>query len=139
MYKRVALAVDGSENSLRATQEAIKLASLSPGCQVDVLNVADYSKSKDEVLHSYRVEELDIQRRRKLVAVEELLKQNGIIYHLKILHGDPALTIVDYTEQENIELAIMGSRGLNMLQEMIMGSVSHKVMKLVQCPVIIVK
>ncbi|HDR7791326.1 TPA: universal stress protein, partial [Bacillus paranthracis] len=29
MYKKILLAVDGSEHSLRATQEAMKIASLS--------------------------------------------------------------------------------------------------------------
>ncbi|EGR8654283.1 universal stress protein, partial [Listeria monocytogenes] len=33
----------------------------------------------------------------------------------------------------------IGSRGLNSLQEMVLGSVSHKVMKRVNCPALIVK
>lgn len=34
---------------------------------------------------------------------------------------------------------LVGSRGLNLLQEMVLGSVSHKVMKRVHCPALIVK
>jgi nucleotide-binding universal stress UspA family protein len=37
------------------------------------------------------------------------------------------------------DLMIIGSRGLNSLQEMVLGSVSYKVIKRVQCPVLIVK
>ena len=36
MYKTILLAVDGSENSLRATDEAVKIASLIPDCQIIV-------------------------------------------------------------------------------------------------------
>ena len=39
----------------------------------------------------------------------------------------------------NFDLVIIGSRGLNSLQEMVLGSVSHKVVKRVKCPVHIVK
>lgn len=34
---------------------------------------------------------------------------------------------------------LVGSRGLNSVQEMVLGSVSHKIAKRVQCPVLIVK
>ncbi|MGM0899696.1 MAG: universal stress protein [Bacillota bacterium] len=38
-----------------------------------------------------------------------------------------------------MDLIIIGSRGLNALQSMVLGSVSHKVMKRASCPVMIVK
>lgn len=46
MYKTILLAVDGSENSLRATDEAVKIASLIPDCQIIVVFVADFSSQK---------------------------------------------------------------------------------------------
>lgn len=52
MYKNILLAVDGSEHSLRATTEAVKIASLVNDCAIEVAYVVDYSKSKDDVLHS---------------------------------------------------------------------------------------
>ena len=39
----------------------------------------------------------------------------------------------------DIDLVIAGSRGLNTLQEMVLGSVSHKIAKRVKCPVMIIK
>ncbi|UQZ33454.1 universal stress protein [Paenibacillus sp. PK3_47] len=139
MYNRIVLAVDGSENSLRATKEAVKLVSLAPDCQIDVISVADMSKSKNEILHAQSREELELKRRQKLVPVEEILKQGNALYKLQILHGEPGPTIIEYANKEKVEMVIIGSRGLNALQEMVLGSVSHKVVKRVNCPVMVVK
>jgi nucleotide-binding universal stress UspA family protein len=139
MYKNILLAVDGSEHSLRAAKEAVKITSLCNDCTVEVVYVVDYSKSKDEVLHSQGKEELELSRRKKLLPIEEQLKSSNLSYQLKLLHGEPGPAIVDYANKEKYDLVIIGSRGLNSLQEMVLGSVSHKVVKRVKCPVLIVK
>ncbi|MBU3158393.1 universal stress protein [Clostridium frigoris] len=139
MYNNILLAVDGSENSLRATQEAINIASLVNECIIEVVVVVDFSQSKNDVLHAHGKEELELSRRRKLSSIEEKLKLSNVSYKIKILRGDPGETIVDYTNKGPFDLVIIGSRGLNILQEMVLGGVSHKVAKRVQCPVLIVK
>lgn len=139
MYKRILLAIDGSENSLRAADEAVKIASLIPKCKIEVIYVADFSKSKSEILHSQGKEDLEYSRRKKLVPVEEKIKAKNIAYQLKVLHGHPGPTIIEYANEEKVDMVIIGSRGLNTLQEMVLGSVSHKVMKRVDCPALIVK
>ncbi|MBO1511102.1 universal stress protein [Metabacillus bambusae] len=139
MYKNILLAVDGSEHSLRATKEAIKIAALVNDCTIEIVYVVDYSKSKDEVLHSQGKEELELSRRKKLLPIEEQLKSSNLSYNLKLLHGESGPAIVVYANKENFDLVIIGSRGLNSLQEMVLGSVSHKVVKRVKCPVLIVK
>ena len=101
--------------------------------------VADFSQTKSEVLHSQGKEELEMARRKRLLPMEELLKTNSLSYRITILHGEPAPTIVDYANKQKFDLVILGSRGLNALQEMVLGSVSHKVVKRVNCPVLVVK
>jgi nucleotide-binding universal stress UspA family protein len=139
VYKNILLAVDGSKHSLRATNEAIKMATLISDCTIEVVYVVDYAKSKDEVLHSQGKEELDMSRRKKLLPIEEQMKSSHLSYRLKLLHGDPGPSIVEYANKEDFDLVVIGSRGLNSLQEMVLGSVSHKVVKRVKCPVLIVK
>ena len=139
MYKKILLAVDGSEHSLLATQEVVKIASLINDCKVKIVFVVDFSKAKNEVLHAQGKEELDLSRRKRLLPIEEKLVSNGVSYEIKILHGEPGPTIVDYANREIFDLVVLGSRGFNALQEMVLGSVSHKVAKRVQCPVLIVK
>ncbi|WP_369900107.1 universal stress protein [Bacillus manliponensis] len=139
MYQKILLAVDGSEHSLRATDEAIKIASLAKDCKVEVVFVADFSKAKSDVLHAQGREELELSRRKRIFPITEKLRLSDIAYESKILHGDPGPTIVDYANNGGFDLVVLGSRGLNTLQEMVLGSVSHKVAKRVHCPVLIVK
>lgn len=139
MYKRILLAADGSKNSMRAAEEAAKIASLAASPLVEVLYVADMSKVKGEVLHSQSHDELVMKRQEKLIPIAELLSSKNIAYEMKIITGDPGPAIVEYTNAEQVDLVVIGNRGLNTFQELVMGSVSHKVVKRVQCPVIVVK
>lgn len=139
MFNKILLAADGSKNSIRATEEAIKIASLNANATVTVVLVADYAQAKTDVLHSESSIELDLKRRNKLVPVEELLKKENINYQVEVLRGEPGPTIVEFANKQKYELLVIGSRGLNSLQEMVLGSVSHKVVKRANCPVLIVK
>ncbi|MGB5823529.1 MAG: universal stress protein [Proteocatella sp.] len=139
MYKKILLAVDASEHSMRLTKEAIKIALLCKDSEIELIFVADFSKAKNEVLHSLDKEELELSRRTKLMPFEEQLKTNNLKYKIKILHGDPGPVIAQYANQEKIDLVVIGSKGLNAIQEIVLGSVSHKVLKKVSCPVLIVK
>ena len=139
MYKKILLAADGSDHSIRATSEVIKIASMNETSIVTVVLVADYSQAKSDVLHSGSSVELDMKRRRKLMPVEELLRAANINYRVEILHGVPGPSIVEFANKQNYELLVIGSRGLNSLQEMVLGSVSHKVVKRAECPVMIIK
>ena len=139
MYPHILLAVDGSEHSVRATEEAIKIAPLSSESKIEVVFVADFSKAKDDVLHAEGAAGIEVARRKKLAPVEEKLEAADVSYYVTILRGEPGPTIVEHANQKQVDLTIIGSRGLNSLQEMMLGSVSHKIAKRVKCPVLIVK
>lgn len=139
MYQHILLAADGSKNSIRAASEAAKLASLVEGSTVEVLFVVDPSKVKEEVLHSQNHEEIEYKRNQKLMPVTGELTSKNVNHHVTIIMGDPGPTIVEYSKKKNVDLIIIGSRGLNSLQEFVLGSVSHKVVKRAQCRVTVVK
>ncbi|GIN98760.1 universal stress protein [Siminovitchia terrae] len=139
MYKRLLVAADGSKNSIRAAEEAAKLARLAEGAVVELIYVMDYSKSKGEVLQSRDGEMLEAERRKKLVPVEDVFVKSEVPYKVTILNGDPGPAIVEYVNKSTCDMLVIGSRGLNTLQEMVLGSVSHKVAKRVESPVLIVK
>ena len=139
MYRKILLAVDGSDHSLRAANEAIVIAGTNPESQITIVYVADHNNAKNDVLHSGSSVELDLQRRKKLQPVEEAIAARSINYHVEILHGTPGPAIVEYANKEQFDILVIGSRGLNGLQEMVLGSVSHKVVKRANCPVLIVK
>lgn len=139
MYKRILLAADGSKNSIRAAEETAKIASLLTNPFIEVLFVADLSKVKEEVLHSQNHDDLVVKRHEKLIPIAELFTSKNIPYDMKIITGDPGPAIVEYANQEKVDLVFIGNRGLNKFQEFVMGSVSHKVVKHVKCPVVVVK
>ncbi|WP_042478038.1 universal stress protein [Bacillus ndiopicus] len=138
MYQHILLAADGSENALRAAQEAVKIAQLTANSVVDIVYVVSFDNAKAERLHS-SPDSLLLERRRKVAAIEQLLKEHNIAYKITILKGEPAPEIIQYAKENHVDLVIIGSRGLNGLQEMVLGSVSHKVIKRVHCPALIVK
>lgn len=139
MYQHILLAADGSQNSIRAAKEALKIAQINAETLVTIIFIIDMEKAKTDVLHSSSNESLYMERRRKLVPIEELFNEHQVRYKVEIIHGSPGPEIIKYANTQNVDLVVIGSRGLNSLQEMVLGSVSHKVMKRVQCPAMLVK
>lgn len=139
MYKKILLASDGSDFALRAADQAIKLALLSENAVIEIIYVIDLDTSKREAIYYMDSDIIQEERKKRLKLTEEKIKASGVNYHSSILYGEPGPTIVSYVNENKFDIVVLGSRGLNSLQEMVLGSVSHKVAKRVQCPVMIVK
>lgn len=139
MYKKILLATDGSEHSKRAAENAFHIAQCSEGSQLEVVYVVDADQAKSDVLSNWNSVDLNDSRKKQLSEAERLAKETGINYKVKVLHGEPGPAIVDYANKNSFDVVIIGSRGLNGLQEFVLGSVSHKVAKRANCPVLIVK
>lgn len=139
MFNHILVAADGSPYSERAAQKAVIVAKANEHATITIVYVVDSSTTKKDVLQSLDAYSRTERRKTKLTAVESIIKQSAVAYKLEILHGSPGETIVDYAKQHNVDLVVIGSRGLNTLQEMVLGSVSHKVTKRADCPVMVVK
>lgn len=139
MYKKILLAVDGSDHSIQAAKDAVRLHDLIPESVIDVVYVADYEKSKYDVLHAHDKEKLDLDRRKQLLPIEELLTAHKVNHHYHLLHGKPGETIVKFQKDGLYDLIILGSSGLGALKQMVMGSVSKYVVKHASCPVLVIK
>ncbi|TMU87591.1 universal stress protein [Bacillus sp. BHET2] len=138
MFKKILLATDGSEHSLRAGEKAIALANCHEGSKIEIVYVIDGKQSKEDVLNHWGLDAAD-KRKQKLQMIEQKAKHEGIQYETIFLHGEPGPAIVDYANKHGFDAVVIGSRGLNGFQEMVLGSVSHKVAKRAKCPVMIVK
>jgi nucleotide-binding universal stress UspA family protein len=136
---KIAVAIDGSENALRAAKYAITLVQFLPEAHLEVIYVSDYNKAKDERLLSQSLESLALKREQKVHPILELAQEVGMRMKITMLKGNPSQEIIKYVNSEGIDQLVIGSRGLNTFQEMVLGSVSHKVMKHVNCPITIVK
>jgi nucleotide-binding universal stress UspA family protein len=139
MYKKILLATDGSEHSKRAAENAIHIAQCSKDSAIEVVYVVDASRAKSDVLANWNSAEMNDFRKDRMKDVEQKAREAGVNYDIKVLHGEPGPAIVEYVNANEVDLVVIGSRGLNGLQEFVLGSVSHKVAKRANCPVLIVK
>jgi nucleotide-binding universal stress UspA family protein len=141
MFKKLLLAVDGSEHSRRATEKALELAGLSEGSSIEILYVVPGSKSKSDVLHYGDSDSASMKRKRMLKEFEEMIQLKNIPVETTMLHGKDgsAEAIIEHANNGAYDALILGSRGLSTVQTMVLGSVSHKVMKYVKAPVLMVK
>jgi nucleotide-binding universal stress UspA family protein len=138
MYKSILLAADGSENSLRSAKEVLNF--IDDNTIVTILTVVDVEESKTDVLHGKQSSSLTNEREDKLSHITELFVEHNVKYEMKIAHGVPADTVVSVANSGvKFQAIVLGTRGLNSLQEMVLGSVSHKVAKRSEIPVVIVK
>ncbi|MEW8986006.1 MAG: universal stress protein [Bacillus sp. (in: firmicutes)] len=139
MYKNIILATDGSDHAKRAAENAMHIASCSPGSLVEIVFVVDADKVKSDVLSHWNSADLDGKRKERIREVEKMARTYEISYKVTILQGDPGPAIVEYANSHHADIIVIGSRGLSGLQEFVLGSVSHKVAKRANCPVLIVK
>jgi nucleotide-binding universal stress UspA family protein len=139
MYNKILLATDGSVHSKRAADNALHIAACSPGSTVVIVYVIDPSRAKSDVLSNWNSLDVLGVRKERVKEIEMRAKDAGVAYRLEVLHGDPGPTIVEYANKQGFDVVVIGSRGLNGLQEFVLGSVSHKVAKRANCPVLIVK
>jgi nucleotide-binding universal stress UspA family protein len=139
VYKKIVLATDGSEHSKRAAENAIHIATCTSGSSIEVIYVVNADRAKSDVLANWNSIEIDDSRKARMKDVERIAIEAGVKYEIKILHGEPGPAIVEYINENNTDIVVIGSRGLNKLQEFVLGSVSHKVAKHAKCPVLIVK
>ncbi|HED14359.1 MAG TPA: universal stress protein [Gammaproteobacteria bacterium] len=147
MYNKILVALDGSEHALKALHTAI---ALSLRCEAELLLFhalqlrvlrPDYevtmvtSNARQVYSKLAREQAEDIVQKGLYAAKDADLKAVTSM----IREGRPARTIIEVVKEENIELLVIGTRGLTGLREITMGSVAHKVTVASPCPVLIVK
>ncbi|RLJ86454.1 universal stress protein [Planococcus citreus] len=139
MYQHVLVAIDGSDHSKRAAQHAIQLVEDTPEAQVTIICAVDYGKSEKESNRGLTSEQIAEAARDYLEPFEDIFHQAGVRVKSVIVHGAPGPAIVSHANEHPYDIVIIGSRGLNPVQEFVLGSVSHKVAKRVKVPVLVIK
>ncbi|HEY7227509.1 MAG TPA: universal stress protein [Nitrososphaeraceae archaeon] len=129
MFANILVPVDGSDNSYRALDAAL-LLSEKLGSNVTVIHVMEEvpithigsEKLLKEFLEAYRKENQDI-----LSKCSEIATQKGLTINTFLLEGNPASAILNFSKKEKFDLVIMGRRGLGKFKELILGSISSKI------------
>lgn len=140
MYNKILIATDGSPHAERALDHARKLAQrMGPDTLLTILHVKTLIPIIEPLsgVEVFRLQEDEAQQ--IIQPAANALREDGIRHDWLSIPGDPAQTICSVARESGYELIVMGSRGLGRFSEVILGSVSHKVIQHAPCPVLIVK
>ncbi|MBF7082539.1 universal stress protein [Desulfallas sp. Bu1-1] len=142
MVQKILLAVDGSENALRAAGFALDLVKSIPGARCTAITVVSFTREEARYLGVPDADfyaALEMKASRLLEGTEELFGREGVALDRVVLQGDVARSIAGYAGENRYDLIVMGTRGHGNIKGMLLGSVSSKVIQIAHCPVVTVK
>ena len=145
MFERILVAVDGSDRALAALRLAVGIQKHC-GSELLILCVYRHHSLLEASMSMVRPDDpepLDDSMRAFASGVVENAKSAAAELGAKemrgfIKSGPPARTIVNFAEDKEANLIVLGSRGLGDIEGYLLGSVSHKVTSLAKCPVMVV-
>lgn len=133
--KKVLFTVDGSEYSINAVHQSIKIFQLEDK-EIYIISVKESpeflaieatldknwleSIEKQQKIHASKA----INKAKSVLEAANIKVQNEII-----LTGNPAQKIIEFSEKEKIDLTIMGARTKTDLSKLLLGSVSKRVLE----------
>ncbi|MBP1965416.1 universal stress protein [Paenibacillus aceris] len=140
MYNHILVPIDGSVQSDQALDHAIMLAKhISPQARVTALHVNQLLTLNEPPISVPLSDILEEEGRKIIEPASAKLSASGLIFDCATWTGDPSTVICHKADADGHDLIVMGSRGAGLMSEILLGSVSHSVVKHVQCPVLIIK
>jgi nucleotide-binding universal stress UspA family protein len=140
-YRNIVIATDGSENTQKAVSYGIEIAKLS-GATVHALYVVDTSSFSSIPMDAGWEEMYEILRKegeKAVFEVKELGEAVGVEVREVLWEGHPSTEIIDFAENNNIDLIVMGTLGKTGLDRFLLGSVAEKVVRNSKVPVLVVR
>jgi nucleotide-binding universal stress UspA family protein len=84
----------------------------------------------------------DLEASARVKLAERVIDSDGSgppVTPLVITSASPAFAIIDYANENGIDLIVIGTHGRGALAHMLMGSVAERVVRLASCPVLTVR
>jgi len=140
---KILIAVDGSDNALRAIDYAVKQApNYKNAFETHLLNV-QLPVASGAVTRFVERSDLDRYYQDEgtalLASARQRLDAAGLSHHHHICVGNYAETIVVFAKDKGCDMIMMGARGLGAVAGILLGSVATGVIHLSAVPVLIVK
>jgi nucleotide-binding universal stress UspA family protein len=146
MYKKILVAMDGSDTSVRALNEAVKLAGLTKGIVhavyvVDKTPLFSYAGYYDPIA---LVEALHKDGRTTLENAKAACSKAGVVCETELIEterltDDVAQTLERCAERAGAELAVVGTHGRRGVRRVVLGSVAERFLRFSECPVLLVR
>lgn len=144
LFKNILVAYDGSEKSKEALIKANEIATNETDCHVHIVTVwqplSDVMMGSDMYMaYQEFIETSKNEANQKLETAKSLTENIADQRTALLIEGHPASEIICYAKQNDIDLIIIGSRGLSGLKKWILGSVSYHVVQEADCAVLVIK
>jgi nucleotide-binding universal stress UspA family protein len=140
--RKIMVATDGSEPSMRAAEMAVEMAH-HYGAELLAVHVVD-----EEVLREFsRALSRDEEQARQTLAAdaEKYLREIRALAEQKVRitttveYGTPHEALLRIAQNEKVDLIVMGKKGRRGPRRVLMGSVTQRVIDLAEIPVLVVK
>jgi nucleotide-binding universal stress UspA family protein len=138
--ERIVVGYDGSEHGQRALERAAMIAK-AMGARLSIVSSAKISQlMRDPGGGASPVDPAEAEAREKaLTAAREYIAGQGMEADFVEGHGSPADVLLQEAEATNAELIVVGTRGLNVAQRLLLGSVSTNILHHAPCDVLVVR
>jgi nucleotide-binding universal stress UspA family protein len=137
MFGKIVVAFDGSTQAQAAFRWALDLAQ-KLGSELLVVSVVRLAEPSTRVEVEAVVEEGEqhfAEEHRKLAL---LARERGVPCRSEIDVGPPAEHVMNLAETAGADLIVVGRRGRNSFERLLMGSVSERILRHAHCPVLVV-
>ncbi len=139
-FTHILLPVDGSSYADHATEYALYLAKQS-GAKITAVSCYEWLGNMPEIGGAL-VEELKNRIARQAAEVlnktSHILTKAGVEHDTEILSGEPGKLLTNLAKSKKFDLIVMGSHGHSDISGLFLGSVTHKVLNKIYCPVLVV-
>jgi nucleotide-binding universal stress UspA family protein len=144
LITKILVAIDGSEPSKNALEQALEHsakwnAELLIVSVVPQISSVTYMGQHEYIVH-YK-EFLRESQKKVLNEVSTIVKNRypDIKFETRLEEGRPSDVIVDIARNEDVDLIVMGSRGMGEIRGWVLGSTSRSVVNSCTKPILIVK
>jgi nucleotide-binding universal stress UspA family protein len=137
--QRILVPTDGSRGAALALEDGIDIANAT-GAMLHLLHVVETGSLRPEARSALKEDELTGRANEIMAEATERIEDNSLESVTGVIeHGDPSRVIRDYIDENEIELAILGTHGRTDFSRYVMGGVSAKLVRTSPVPVMWVR
>jgi len=136
---RIMVPVDGSEHATKAAGYATDMARLMDSEILLIHCHKSFPAILGEPYFQRAIDKILKKSSELLDPYKKIVQEAGVTVTDRILEGPAARAICEVAKIEKIDLIVMGCRGRNDLEGLLLGSCTHRVLNTAPCPVLVVR
>ncbi len=139
IYTKILLPVGGADKHGRAEKALAHTLPLAQGEIIILHVIAPLSKVVGGEAHAELLRSATADALTYLAPVTAMLEKEGRQSRVRVVEGTPADTIIKVAHEEECDLIVMFTDGRDELQDMILGSITERVLRETDIPLLAVR